>query len=208
MVSVLLVDDHQLFREGIKSLFADNERFNVVACAEGGEQALALAKEHRPHVIVMDIAMPDINGIDVTKRIMNDYPQTKIVGLSMHGDRHVVTNMLKAGAAGYLLKEDAFDDLIKAIDIVLQGKIYLPEKLSLLVLQTLHTEETTVQLTNRETRVVQLLASGEGTKEIADTLSISVKTVETHRANVMRKLNLNNLADLTRYAIRNGLIVP
>ena len=207
MIDVLVVDDHQLFREGIKSLFANHDRFKVVACAEGGLHALKLAKEYRPHVVVMDIAMPDINGIEVTQKMMSDLPQTKIIGLSMYDDRNIVTKMLKAGAAGYLLKEDAFADLLNAIGIILQGDIYLPEKLRSLVLRSLQTGDPSMRLTKRETDVVQLLASGKGTKEIADILSISVKTVESHRSNIMKKLNLNNLADLTRYAIRDGLII-
>ena len=153
----------------------------------------------------MDVAMPDQNGIDATRELRKQCPDTRVLALSMHAERSFILEMLKAGATGYLLKDDAFETLLDAIDSVLSGGTYLPPRVSsLLVSELLNKEERA--LTAREIEVLKLLAQGNSTREISQTLCISIKTAETHRSNIMKKLNLNNLADLTRYAVRKGLV--
>ncbi|MCW8859813.1 MAG: response regulator transcription factor [Deltaproteobacteria bacterium] len=208
MIKILLVDDHLIFRQGIQSLFDQTDDFQVVAVAGNGLSAIELAKLHLPDIVIMDVTMPDLNGIDATRRILNELPQVKVIGLSMHSDQHFVKEMFKAGASGYLLKDEAFDELLSAIEGVMRGETYLPSQLSTLLIQDLRGKDGRQDLTQRELEVLQLLASGKNTKQTAETLFVSVKTVETHRSNIFSKLKLRNLADLTRYAIRNGLITP
>ena len=179
--------------------------------AENGRQALQLTRKLKPEVIIMDIAMPDLNGIDAAQQIVGEVPGVKVIALSMHSEKQFVEGMLKAGAVGYLLKDSAFEDLIKAIRIVCAGKKYLSPEVTDIVLRDFLSPsigknvEKEPELTLREREVLQLISEGSTTREIAERINIGIKTVETHRKNIMDKLNLHTVAELTRYAIRNGI---
>lgn len=208
-IKIILVDDHKLFRDGLFSLLDKHPGFEVIAQASDGRTALKLLEEMSPNVMVIDIAMPGMNGIEAAKRIKNEYPDVKIIALSMHSDRQYIEGMLKAGASGYLLKDCAFEELISAIRTVVENHIYLSAKISDIVvsdyIQSSSNNVTFSSLTSREREVLQLLAEGVGTKDIASKLCVSVKTIETHRHNIMNKLNLYSVAKLTKYAIRSGM---
>ena len=224
-MKVLLADDHRIVREGLRSLLEAQEDMQVVAEAGDGRQALELAATHEPDVVVMDVAMPQLNGIEATRRIVADQPDTKVVALSMHSDRRYVAEALKAGASGYLIKDGAFDELVSAIRAVIANKVYLSPRVAGVVVddyvRRLPSEaggdegevnrgrgavpSAFQKLTAREREVLQLMAEGFATKEIASRLHVSVKTVETHRRQLMDKLQLYSVAEVTKYAIREGL---
>jgi DNA-binding NarL/FixJ family response regulator len=209
-VNIILADDHNLFREGLLTILNAELEFQVVAQAVNGREVVKLLRKHDVDVIIMDIAMPELNGIEATRQILHDYPDMKIIALSMHSDSHFVTGMLKAGAKGYLLKDCAGAELIKAIREVRLDRYYISEDISTTVLQDyvgkLSSEDEEVSdLSGREIEVLQLIAEGKPTQEIADMLFISVKTVEAHRAKIKSKLNLNSIPELTKYAIRKGI---
>jgi DNA-binding NarL/FixJ family response regulator len=210
-LKILLADDHQLLRDGLRSLLEKQHGVQVVAEAENGRKAVELAKETNPGLIIMDLNMPDLNGIEATRRILKESPRIKIIALSMHSDKRYVTRALQAGATGYVLKDNAFDELTKAIQRVMQNRIYLsPEINQVVVKEYLEKSKQLDQpaysvLTEREREVVQLIAEGKTTKEIAALLKISIKTVETYRQRTMDKLNIHNIADLIKFAIREGL---
>jgi len=212
MVNVVLVDDHRIIREGLKSLLSTLPDTNVIGEASSGLEALALLGKLTPDIVVLDVAMRGLNGIQVAQEIRTKFPSIKVIALSMHDDKRFVTKMLEAGVRGYVLKEGAFSDLSKALDTVAQGKIYLSPDISSLIAADYanHPTEATAakisgSLTQRERSVLQLIAEGNSTQEIANSLSLSVKTIETHRRNIMGKLDLFSVADLTKYAIREGL---
>jgi len=208
---ILLADDHKIMREGLRSLLAEAFDMEVVAEAEDGRSAVELAKKLSPDVVVMDISMPDLNGVEATRQILKYAPRAKVIALSMHSDRQFVARMLEAGASGYVLKDAAFEELATAIRTVVAGRVHLGPRIAGLVVedyvQRLPETEPKVSspLTAREREVLQLLAEGKGTKEAARLLKVSAKTVETHRRNIMEKLNLHSIAELTKYAIREGL---
>jgi len=209
-VNIILADDHALFREGLLSILNDELGFTVVAQAENGREVVKLARKMKVDVIVMDIAMPELNGIEATSQVLHDNPDMKVIALSMHSDRHFVQGMLKAGAKGYLLKDCAGGELISAIREVLQDRFYISEEISTNVLndyvgKLVEEGEEISELTSREREVLQLIAEGKSTQGIADTLFISVKTVEAHRVKIKTKLKLNSIPELTKYAIREGL---
>ncbi len=209
-VNIILADDHALFREGLLSILNDELGFTVVAQAENGREVVKLARKMDVDVIVMDIAMPELNGIEATSQVLHDNPDIKVIALSMHSDRHFVQGMLKAGAKGYLLKDCAGGELIKAVREVLLDRYYISEEISTSVLNDyvgkLVDEGNEVsELSSREKEVLQLIAEGKSTQDIADTLFISVKTVEAHRVKIKTKLKLNSIPELTKYAIREGL---
>lgn len=210
-VKVLLVDDHMIIREGLRSLIAKQPGMEVVAESDNGRTALKLTRKLKPNVIVMDINMPDMNGIDATRQIVAEFPDVKVIALSMHSDRRFVVEMLKAGVSGYLLKDAAFEELAKAIRIVMDNRNYLCPKIAKAVLDDykenlLATDPSaTAVLTAREREVLQLIAEGRKTKLIGDHLNVSIKTVETHRRNIMEKLDIYTIAELTKFAIRQGL---
>ncbi len=206
-IGVLLADDHRIIRQGLRSLLEKQPDMEVVAEAENGRTAVQLARRLSPDVVVMDIAMPDLNGIEATQQIIAEAPGVKIVALSMHSDKRFVARMLKAGASGYLLKDCAFEELARAIRTVAVNQIYLSPGIAGVVVEDFvrHVSETDSSLTPREREVLQLLAEGSSTKEIAARLQVSVKTVETHRRHIMEKLDIHTIAELTKYAIRQGL---
>jgi DNA-binding NarL/FixJ family response regulator len=210
-IKVLLADDHKIVREGLRSLLERESDITVIAVADNGRLAVQLVKELLPNVVVMDIAMPEMNGIEATRRLTADNPEIKVIALSMHSARRFVVEVLSVGAKGYLLKDCAADELVRAIRTVAADKIYLsPDVADLIVKDYVkHLSDSQPSalsiLSTREKEVLQLIAEGRNTKEIAFTLSVSIKTVETHRQQIMKKLNLHSVAGLTRYAIREGL---
>lgn len=210
-IRVLLADDHKIIRQGLRSLLEKQQDIEVVGEAEDGRSAVRLAAETAPDVVIMDITMPDLNGAEATKQILSKSPDIKVVALSMHSDSLFVTEMLKSGAAGYLLKDCAFDELTKAIRTVIDNKNYLSPAISGVVLEDYIQRLSKVGfaspdvLSDREREVLQLMAEGYSTKKIAQKLHISVKTVETHRRQMMGKLDIHTIAELTKYAIRKGL---
>jgi DNA-binding NarL/FixJ family response regulator len=210
-IRILLADDHKITRQGLRSLLEKQKDIEVVAEADNGRTAVRLAAELGPDIIIMDVTMPDLNGVEAAKQILSKSPDIKIIALSMHSDAIFVTEMLKSGASGYLLKDCAFEELTRAIRIVADDKTYLSPAISGVVIEDYIHRLTSTEvagpdiLTDREKEVVQLMAEGNSTKEIALKLHISVKTVETHRRQVMNKLDIHNVAELTKYAIRKGI---
>jgi DNA-binding NarL/FixJ family response regulator len=182
---------------------------HVVGEAGDGRSAVKATRELKPQIVVMDISMPELNGIDATRQILNESPTTKVLALSAHGDRRMVTETLKAGASGYLLKDAAVEELVTAVRALMSGETYLsPRIANVLVdeyLQGKTESGTPTRLSSREREVLQLMSEGKATKEVAAALGVSVKTAETHRRSIMEKLNLYSVAELTKYAIREGL---
>jgi two-component system response regulator NreC len=211
-IRVLIADDHKIMLAGLRSLLEKQADFEVVGEAENGRKAVKMVQEKTPDVVVMDVSMPDLNGMEATTQIIESLPETKVIALSMHSDKRFVMGMLRAGASGYLLKDCASQELANAIVQVAGGKKYLsPEITGVIiddVLQGGSSEEfSTVSsvLSPREREVLQLIAEGWSTKQIASHLYVSIKTIETHRRQIMKKLDLHNIADLTKYALREGL---
>ncbi|MBT3380304.1 MAG: response regulator transcription factor [Lentisphaerae bacterium] len=210
-MKILLADDHRLMREGLRSLLARQSGMDIVGEADNGITAVQLARELTPDVVIMDIAMPDLNGIEATRQIKAELPETKILGLSMHADRRFVKRMLAAGASGYMLKACAFEEVAKAVRAVMAGRVYTSPRITDLVLEDYiqqlsgTVDEGGTLLSDREREVLQLLAEGKSTRDIADCLHVSTTTVDTHRKHIMDKLGLHNVAELTKYAIREGL---
>ena len=211
MISIILVDDHAIMRDGLRHLLAEESDIEVIGEADNGREAVKLALEKKPDIVIMDVAMQDMNGIEATRQIKNENPDIKVIALSMHSERQIVVGIFRAGASGYLLKDSSSLELVDAIRTIHLGRKYLSQKISDIVLQEISdikkdTGEIGVEvLTNRECEILQLISEGNSTKRIADVLFISPKTVESHRANIMEKLNIHNIPELTKYAIRSGL---
>ncbi|WP_373497795.1 response regulator [Desulfococcus sp.] len=210
-IRVLIADDHAIVREGFRALIDQQADMQVVGEAENGRKAVLLAKRLLPDVIIMDVSMPDLNGIDATHQIRSEVPKTKIIALSMHSDKRFVSGMLKAGVSGFLLKECAFRELTTAIHAAVAGGHYLSPKIAATVVQDYVRQtdalpaSSSQPLTLREREVLQMLAEGGNTRDIAAALHISVKTVEARRRSIMEKLRITTLADLIKYALREGL---
>jgi DNA-binding NarL/FixJ family response regulator len=215
MLRILLADDHEIVRRGLKELLEEQAGWTVCAEASNGRQAVELAVQTRPHVAVLDFSMPELNGLEATRRIRVTVPETEVLIFTMHGSEALIREVLSAGARGYLLKSDAARQLIPAVESVSRHMPYFSGRVSAVVLdgflkgrpaepRLLGAE----RLTSREREIVQLLAEGNSNKAIASRLDLSVKTVETHRASVMRKLELNSLADIIRFAVRNHIVEP
>jgi two-component system response regulator NreC len=213
MIKVVLADDHQIVRHGLRSLLSAEPDIEVVGEADNGRAVVRLVQELSPHVVIMDISMPDLNGIEATRQILSDFSGVKVIALSMHSDSLFVLNMFKAGASGYLLKDCALEELVKAVRTVMNRKIYLSPSISDIVVKDFvigwSPEDSSSSaysiLTAREREVLQLMAEGKTTNQIAESLCISVKTVEAHRKQLMTKLDIHSVAELTKYAIRQGL---
>jgi two-component system, NarL family, response regulator NreC len=210
-IRIILADDHQIVRQGLRSMLEEVPDMEIIAEADNGRTVLKLAQELLPDVIIMDLSMPELNGIEATRQILSEAPEVKVIALSMHSDSLFVLNMIKSGASGYLLKECALEELVKAIRAVVDHKTYLSPEVSDIVIRDLVAGWQTTNasafsvLSPREREVLQLMAEGRSTNQIADGLCVSVKTVETHRKQVMTKLGIHSVAELTKYAIRQGL---
>lgn len=210
-IRIILADDHQIVRQGLRILLEAEPDMEVVAEADNGRKVLRMAQELTPDIIIMDLSMPELNGIEATRQILAEVPGIRIIALSMHSDSLFVLNMIRAGASGYLLKDCALEELVKAIRAVVNNKTYLSPGVSDIVIRDFVTGwQTTTSsafsvLSAREREVLQLMAEGKTTNQIADGLCVSVKTVEAHRKQVMNKLGIHSVAELTKYAIRQGL---
>jgi DNA-binding NarL/FixJ family response regulator len=211
-IRLLIADDHQMMREGLRSLIEGESGMTVIAEADNGVQTVDLANRTNPHVVVMDVAMPDLNGIEATRQIAAANPHIRVAALSGHANKEFVREMLTAGAAAYVLKKRAYEELLRAIREVVKGRKYLSPDIARGVVDdyvelssSISDNPAFITLTPREREVLQQLAEGRATKEMAYTLGVSVKTVETHRRNIMEKLDLHSVAELTKYAIREGV---
>jgi DNA-binding NarL/FixJ family response regulator len=210
-LKILLADDHKIFRQGLRGLIAEEKDMTIAGEAEDGRDALAQVARLRPDVVIMDVGMPALNGIEATRQITRDFPATRVIALSMHVDEKFVAEMLRAGAAGYLCKKCDADELLGAIRAAADGKTYLSPSISgnlveRYVRNVKPTPDTAfAQLTDREREILQLLVEEKSIKEIAGELHLSVKTVHAHREHLMRKLNVQTVAGLTKYAVREGI---
>ncbi len=210
-IKIILADDHEIVREGLRSLLEKQPDMEVVAEAEDGRTTVKQVQKLLPDVVIMDISMHDLNGIEATRQIIAKSPRIKVLALSMHSDKRFIAGMLSAGASGYLIKDSAFKELVNAIRIVVSNKIYLSPRITGIVTEDYVNRLTATDssahsiLSAREREVLQLLAEGKSTKQVASQLNVSVKTIETHRLNIMDKLGIYSVAKLTKYAIREGL---
>lgn len=219
--NIIIIDDHQLFREGVKRILDFEPSFNVVAEGDDGSEAMTLVETYKPDVVIMDINMPNVNGIEATKMLINNYPDTKVIILSIHDDENYVQHALKTGAQGYLLKEMDADALIEAVRVVADGGSYLHPKVThnlvreyrRLALDENHETNQMPEirrplhlLTRRECEVLQLLADGQSNRAIGETLYISEKTVKNHVSNILQKMNVNDRTQAVVLAIKNGWV--
>jgi DNA-binding NarL/FixJ family response regulator len=209
---ILVVDDHAVVRRGVRSLLESHEGWEVCGEATTGREAVEQSRRLRPDVVVMDLSLPELNGLDATRQILKDAPDTEVLVLTMHHSEELARDVLKAGARGYVLKADADENLISAVDNLRRHKPYLTGTVTEFMLDDFvrrgdaALEDSVVVVTAREREVIQLIAEGRSSKEVASTLGISVRTVEAHRASIMRKLRLHAVSDLVRYAIRNKIV--
>lgn len=210
-IRILLADDHRMFRDGLRSLLAGRPDLEIVGEAEDGPATLELAAQSHPDIVILDLAMPRLHGLQVARRLAADRPEAKVIVLSMHSDRRFVIEALRAGAAAYVLKEAGFAELVRVIEEVRAGRIYLSPAVAELVIRDYvrlaasEADRALTVLSPREREVMQRIAAGLATKEIAAELGVSVKTVESHRKQIMDKLGIHSVAELTKYAIREGL---
>jgi DNA-binding NarL/FixJ family response regulator len=210
-IKVLLVDDHAIIREGLRSLLEKQPDMEVIADTDDGRKAIELVRELLPNIVIIDISMPGLNGIEATRQITAEFPQIKVIALSIHSKRRFVADMLSAGATGYILKECLFDELVQAIKAVAAGGRYLSSRITDVVVSdyvkrlSAAADSPFEALTTREREVLQLVAEGKSTKQIALELHVSTKTIEANRRQIMEKLNIHSVAELTKYAVREGL---
>jgi DNA-binding NarL/FixJ family response regulator len=207
---IVIADDHRLFLLGLRQFLGRQPGLRIAAEATTGLATVSAVVEHRPDILLLDISMPDLNGIEAARKIHEDAPHTRVIILSMHADRRYVTEALRAGARGYLLKSCPPEEVLRAIRRVLDGQFYLAEGIEQVVAEVVQASGPGADspfgvLSSREREVLQLLAEGKSTRQIGDLLNVSAKTVETHRQHIMEKLHLRTVAELTRYAIREGL---
>ena len=210
-IKVLLVDDHAIIREGLRSLLEKQPEMEVIADTDDGRKAIELVRELLPDIVIMDITMPGLNGIEATRQITAEFPDVKVIALSIHSKRRYVADMLSAGATGYILKECLFDELVQAIKAIAAGGRYLSPRITDVVVSdyvkrlSTSADSPFEALKTREREVLQLVAEGKSTKQIALELHVSTKTIEANRRQIMEKLNIHNVAELTKYAVREGL---
>jgi len=208
---IIIVDDHGIVREGLKSLLQNQSDMEVVGEGEDGQIAAKLTEQLSPDMVIMDMSMPNLNGIEATRLILQNSPNTKVVILSMHSDRHIVKETLEAGASAYVLKSNLFDEMLRALETVAKGGRYLSPRITDVVIddyvgKSVEGESAgTLKLTSRERQIVQLVAEGKTIKEIASILYISPKTADSNRRQIMNKLGFSSVAELTKYAVREGL---
>lgn len=210
-IKILIADDHQLFREGLITLLSDAPEIEVVAHAENGKIAVEKAIIYKPDIVIMDIGMPVMGGIDATELLKSKMPEIKVIALSMHSDRHFIKGMLEAGATGYLFKNCTHSQLIEAIETVNAGKKYLSDKITEVLINDYldkgdNKDEIDEDLSEREFEVLKLFAEGKSTRDISEELFVSVKTIGTHKQNILKKLNLSSTVDIIKYAIKKGII--
>jgi DNA-binding NarL/FixJ family response regulator len=210
-VRILLADDHEIVRRGLSSLIQEQSGWQVVAEVSDGREVVAKAAELQPDVAILDISMPTLNGLDATKQILKQSPRTKVLVLTVHDSEQLIRDLIKTGVRGYILKADASRDFVTAVHALVSGKTFFTPKVAQLVLdgfigKNAQPTGESQRLSNREREIVQLLAEGKSSKEVATVLSISVKTAETHRANIMRKLEMHSVSELVRYAVRNRIV--
>jgi DNA-binding NarL/FixJ family response regulator len=208
-IRVLLADDHAIVREGLRALIDKQPDMEIVGEARDGREAIRMAREQVPDVAILDVSMPGLNGVEATRRITRELPDIKVLGLSMHTERQFVGAVIDAGASGYLVKDCALEELIRAVRCVVNGQVYLSPSVAGVVVEGYrakgHGESAFSALSLREREVLQLIAEGLSTKEIAGHLNVSAKTVGTHREHIMTKLEIRSIAGLTKYAIREGV---
>ncbi len=213
-IKILLVDDHEIMREGMCALLRKRPDVEVLGQAADGRVAIDMVRQLKPDVVIMDIGMPNLNGIEATRQMLSENPHLKVMALSTHSDGSIVAKMIKAGATGYMLKESAFAELMDGLNAMMAGKTYLCSKIAKVVFADYINMITNPNwqvgdgLTGREREVLQLVAEGHTTKEIASILDLSPKTVDSHREHIMEKLGIRNVAGLTKYAMREGLTGP
>jgi DNA-binding NarL/FixJ family response regulator len=212
---ILIVDDHAVVRRGIRALLESHDGWEVCGEATTGREAVEQSRRLRPDIVVMDLSLPELNGLDATRQILKDAPDTEVLVLTMHHSEELARDVLRAGARGYVLKADADESLIAAVDNLRQHKPFLTSAVTDFVLDdylrradVAQDDVGAVAVTAREREIIQLVAEGQSNKEAASTLGVSVKTVEAHRANIMRKLHLRSASELVRYAIRNKIVEP
>jgi len=211
-IKIVLADDHQLFREGLKSILEHQSDFEVVGEAIDGHTTLTMVNKYSPDIVLLDISMPGLNGIETLRRLTAEGSKTRVIILSMHSDRRFVSESFKAGARGYLLKDSALEELVTGIRTVMNGNVYLSSHIARVLVDdyvslSVGTDSSSVsKLTSREREVLQLIAEGHSTKETASRLNVSIKTIETHRKRIMDKLGLQGIAELTKYAIKEKII--
>ena len=211
---ILVVDDHAVVRRGVRSLLESKREWKVVAEASNGREAILAVKQFHPNVVVMDVSLPDLSGLEATRQIVKEFPGTEVLILTMHQSEQLMREVLEAGARGYVLKSDADQNLIAAVDSLRRHKPFLTPRVTEFVLDGFmrggngDSQPKRDPVTPREREIIQLVAEGRSSKEVANVLGVSVKTVEAHRANIMRKLHLGSISDLVRYAIRNQIIEP
>ncbi len=210
-IRIVLADDHTMFLSGLRSLLEKEPNLEVVAEVKDGREAVRVAHEKRPDLVVMDVSMPGMNGIEATREITTTLPRIKVLCLSMHSEEQFIAAVLEGGASGYLLKECALDELLLAIRTVMANQIFLGPTITTTVVQSYRAQRAAIQsspfslLTPREREVLQLIAEGHSTKDIAARLHLSIKTIDTHRHRIMDKLNIHSVAGLTKFAVRQGL---
>lgn len=207
-IKVLIADDHQLFREGLTNLLADAADIEVIAQAENGQEVLEKVRFSKPDIVLMDIGMPLLNGIDTTMALCKEFPDIKTIALSMHDEKTYIKGMLEAGAWGYLLKNCAYDQLVNAIIQVYNGEKYLDTNATRVIIQDYLKNDSwgMMKLTERESEVLKLLAEGRSIREISEALFISIKTVGSHKQNIFDKLEFENMAQLIKFALKNGIV--
>lgn len=210
-VRILLVDDHRMMREGLSAILSATDGYEIVGEAEDGCTAVAAALDLEPDLVVMDVGLPRMNGIEACRRITKERPEARVIALSTHADKRYVLNMIAAGASGYVLKEAASEELIRAVDAVVRGGHYLSPQITGVVFEPMRgkpvrSASSSLEILGpREREVLQLLAEGKTSKVIAERLELSIKTIETHRRNISQKLGLKSIAELTKYAVREGM---